>query len=63
VKIAVGSPKLPKPIGQINCISKNGKTNIYHNIDLGQYRRKIFNVVNGYYEDLQGLHSSFHNSG
>ncbi len=63
VKLAVGSQQQPISLGTLNCTEDDGKVNIYYNIDLGQNKKKLFNVVNGSYEDLQKFHASFHHSG
>jgi hypothetical protein len=63
VKLAVGSQQQPISLGMLNCTEADGKTNVYYNIDLGQNKNKLFNFVNGFYEDLQKFHASFHHSG
>lgn len=63
VKLAVGSQQKPISLGTLNFTKNNGEVNIYYNINLGQNKRKLFNVVNESYEDLQKLHASFHHSG
>lgn len=63
VKLAVGSQQKPISLGTFNCLQDDGEINVYYNIDLGQNKRKIFNVVNESYEDLHKLHASFHHTG
>lgn len=63
IKIVTGSAKLPIFIGSFNSVTKNGETDIYYNVNVGQYSNEMYSMETEQYENLKNLHWSLHNSG
>ena len=59
--IALGSPEKFVKLGDFNIVSKNGRTDVYYNMDLGN--NDLYDVDSNTYKNLNKIHQSFHHSG
>ncbi len=63
VFVALGSQEKFAKLGDFSLTSKDGKMNLYYNIDLGDHRFSMYDVDSRVYKNLNELHRSFHYSG